>query len=358
MTQDLSPFVVSPEQSLRDVMTCIDRNAKGIALVADAAGRLLGTVTDGDVRRALLDHVDLDAPARALLERKALEPFPTPVTAPIGTEPAHLIELMNAHSLRHVPLLDDEGRLAGLAVLNDLVREFELPLKAVVMAGGFGTRLYPLTAETPKPMLPVGGRPVLEHVIDQLRTCGIRHINVTTHHLAESISSHFGDGSAFGVDIEYVNEDQPLGTAGALALLEESDEPLLVINGDILTRVDYRTMLDFHREHLAAMTVAVRREEVQIPFGVVHADGVAIRSIEEKPIVAHFINAGIYLLDPSVRRHVADATRLDMPELVARVVSAGDAVVAFPVREYWLDVGHPTSYEQAEQDAGAGRLAP
>ena len=356
MTYDLTPFLVTPNETIRDAMACIDRNAKGIALVVDPDQHLLATVTDGDIRRALLDHVDPDAPLTVLVDRRAEEPFLTPVTALAGTDAAVLIDLMTQHSLRHVPLVDEEGRVAGLAVLTDLVREVELPLRALVMAGGFGTRLHPLTAETPKPMLPVGGRPLLEHVIDQLRACGIKHVNLSTHYRADAITEHFGDGSRFGIDIAYVNEEQPLGTAGALSLVAESTEPMLVINGDILTRVDYRAMLDFHREHEAAMTVAVRREEVQLPFGVVEAEGERIRGIQEKPSTAHFINAGIYLLDPSVRRFVPNAERFDMPELVTKLIEEGEAVVAFPVTEYWMDVGQHSAYEQAERDLGAGKL--
>jgi dTDP-glucose pyrophosphorylase len=352
VSYDLSPFVLPPAATIRDAMSCIDRNAKGIALVVDADSRLLATVTDGDIRRALLDRIDPDSALAVLVERKEHEPL----TAPVATDTGSLIELMTRNSLRHIPVVDEDGRVVGLAVLNDLVKEIELPLRAVVMAGGFGTRLHPLTAETPKPMLPVGGRPLLEHVLEQLHACGIRHVNLTTHYLADAITEHFGDGSRFGMEIDYVNEEQPLGTAGALALLEESDEPMLVLNGDILTRVDYRAMLDFHREHNAAMTVGVRQEEVQLPFGVVDAEGVHIRGIEEKPVVAHFINAGIYLLDPSVRRHVPDGGRFDMPELVEKLIGAGETVVAFPVREYWMDIGQPSAYEQAERDVGAGKL--
>lgn len=358
MTPDLTPFVLAADASIRDAMSCIDRNAKGIALIVDGKTRLLATVTDGDIRRALLDRVEPDAQVSVLIDRKSQEPFPTPITAAKNTDVATLIELMTRNSLRHVPLVDDDGRLTGLAVLNDLVKEIELPLKAVVMAGGFGTRLHPLTEETPKPMLPVGGRPLLEHVIDQLRACGIRRVNLATHYLADTISDHFGDGSRFGIEIDYVNEEQPLGTAGALALLEHSDEPLLVINGDILTRVDYRAMLDFHHEYEAVMTVAVRREEVQLPFGVVESDGVRVLTLAEKPVVAHFVNAGIYLLDAATRRYIPEAGRFDMTELVERLLGAGETVVAFPIREYWMDIGQPTAYEQAERDVGSGKLEP
>lgn len=354
--RDLGPFLLHPEATIRDAMACIDRNAKGIAMVVDEGQHLVAVITDGDVRRAILAGLDVGASIGALLERKVEEPFPEPVALPAGTPTGELVHLMNRYRLRHVPLVDEELRVVDLAILTDLVAEYDLPLTAVVMAGGYGTRLRPLTDDTPKPMLPVGGRPLLEHIIDQLRTCGIRRVNLTTHFRPEAISSHFGDGSGFGVEIGYVNEDEPLGTAGALSLLEASDQPILVMNGDILTRVDFRAMLDFHCEHEAAMTVAVRQEELQLPYGVVSAEGVHITGIEEKPVLRHFINAGIYLLDPGVCRHVPSGRHFDMTDLVAKLIEDGRRVVSFPVREYWVDIGHSSTYEQAERDLEAGKL--
>ena len=265
---------------------------------------------------------------------------------------------MTTRSLRHIPLIDRDGRVTDVALLDDLVRQYELPLTAVVMAGGYGTRLRPLTDDMPKPMLPVAGKPLLEHIVEQLSANGIRRVNLTTHYKPEAISGHFGDGSRYGLDIGYTHEDEPLGTAGALRLLEESDEPLLVMNGDILTRVDFRAMLDFHREHAAAMTVAVREEEFAVPFGVVQTDGTAITDIQEKPVLREFINAGIYLLDPRVRGHLPPEARFDMPQLVQRLLGAGETVVGFPVHEYWVDIGELTGYEQAGHDAASGKLEP
>lgn len=354
--RDLEPFLVGPDTTIRDAMEAIDRNAKGIVLVVDADRRLLATVTDGDVRRAILAGLDPDERLDALLARKTEEPFVEPVTAPVGTDTADLLHLMSELSLRHVPLVDPAGRVVDLAVQSDLMREYDLPLTAVVMAGGFGTRLHPLTEETPKPMLPIGGRPLLEHVIDQLRACGIRRVNLTTHFRADAISAHFGTGEKFGVAIEYVNEDEPLGTAGSLSRLSQSDEPLLVMNGDILTRVDFRAMLDFHREHQAAMTVAVRGQDFEVPFGIVSAEGERITAIHEKPVFRYFINAGIYLLDPSSRPHLPTDGHFDMPQLIERLIGAGERVVSFPVREYWADIGQPASYEQAEHDLRTGKL--
>lgn len=354
---DIRRFLVARDATLRRTIEQIDANTKGIALVVDDEGRLLATVTDGDVRRAILARLDLDGPLSELLSTPALHLRAEPVSAQPGTPAGQLIHLMTEAEVRHLPLVDAEGRVVDLVLLDDLVREYELPLTAVVMAGGFGTRLMPLTEDLPKPMLPVAGRPLLEHIIDQLRVCGIRRVSLTTHYKAGVIADHFGDGDGFGVDIDYLEEGTPLGTAGALSLLQEGTEPLLVMNGDILTKVDFRAMLDFHREQGAAMTVAVRLEEIQLPYGVVSTDGVHVRGIEEKPTLRHFINAGIYLLSPEVRRHVPDGIRFDMTQLVERLIADGEPVVSFPIREYWLDIGHATTYEQASRDVEAGKLA-
>ena len=353
----LVELAVPPDSTVREVMGTIDRNGQGIALVLDRGGRLRATVTDGDIRRAILAGMDLDLPVSRLLEQReqAFHKGP-PVTALAGTPDSELLHLMTETSLRQIPLVDDEGRVTDVALLSELVKEYELPLRAMVMAGGYGLRLRPLTEELPKPMLPVGSRPLLELIVEQLRQAGIRQVNVATHYKSEMISEHFRDGRDFGVDIRYVKEDHPLGTAGALSLLEESDEPLLVMNGDILTRVDFRAMLNFHREHKAELTVAVRQYEFNVPYGVVNTDGVQVRGISEKPVVRYFINAGIYLLNPSACRLVPNGQAYDIPELIARLVSEGRTVVSFPVREYWLDIGKTDHYDQAQSDIASGRF--
>src|SRR5581483_9252958 len=258
VTDDLRSLLLRADATVREAMLCIDRNNRvGIALVVDRDERLLGTVTDGDLRRAMLAGVDFDAPVLQLLERQQelAEPRPVPLTAPLGTPAADVLELMQRYDVRQLPLVDGEGRVGELALRDDLIAPDASPLRAVVMAGGYGSRLGDLTRATPKPMLPVGDRPLLERIVEQLRDAGIRHINLTTHYRGDVIATHFGDGRAFGVDIRYVSEERPLGTAGALGLVE-ADGPLLVMNGDILTSVDFRAMHRFHEEHGADMTVA------------------------------------------------------------------------------------------------------
>lgn len=349
MKVELEQFLVAPDSSVREVMACIERNAEGIALVVDSEQRLIGTVTDGDIRRAILAGMDLDLPVRVLVEQRAPAPYPTPFTAPVGTANAELLRMMTQYTLRHIPLVDNTGRVVDMALLGDLVQESQLPLTAVVMAGGYGTRLHPLTKDLPKPMLPVGDRPLLELIIEQLRQAGIQRVNVTTHYQAEKIIKHFGNGKAFGVEINYVTEDSPLGTAGALGLIEALNEPLLVINGDILTRIDFRAMLAYHRKYGADLTVAVRRYDLQVPYGVIESEGVLVRQVREKPLFGLLVNAGIYLLEPSVHHYIPKG-RFDMTDLIKRLVEDGRPVVSFPIIEYWLDIGQHGDYEQAQKD--------
>jgi dTDP-glucose pyrophosphorylase/CBS domain-containing protein len=348
-------LLVTPSMSVQQVMECINRNAKGIALVVDEALRLIGTITDGDIRRSILSGMNLDLPVQQLLDRR--EQNPMPLTARVGTPDSELLHMMTTRNVRHIPLLNEEGQVVDVALLSELVKEYEPPLlRAIVMAGGYGTRLRPLTDELPKPMLPIGDRPLLEIIVNGLREAGIRQVNLATHYKSEIIAEYFKDGHDFGVDIRYVKEDQPLGTAGALSLLEESDEPLLVINGDILTRLDFHAMLNFHREHNADLTVAVRQYEFRVPYGVIDTDGVAVTGISEKPLVRQFINAGIYLLNPAIRRLIPNGQHYDIPDLIQQLIKDCRPVVCFPIREYWLDIGKSDHYDQARIDVAAGRF--
>ena len=343
--------LVSPDWSVHRVMDQINRNGQGIAVVVDESRRLLATVTDGDIRRAILGSIDLALPIRTLVEQRAPAPHGGLITAPEGAEAAELLRLMTDLSIRHVPIVDAGRRVVDVVALTELIKDYELPITAIIMAGGPGPRLRPLTENLPKPMLPVAGRPLMEITIEQLRRAGIRRVNLSTHYKKDIIAEHFGDGREFGVDIQYVEEKHPLGTAGSLSLLEVSDEPLLVINGDILTSVDFRAMLDFHREQRAEMTVAVRRQEFRVPYGVVETDGVVIIGMTEKPVLRHFINAGIYLLNPEVRRYIPGDQAYDMSDLIGQLVSDGRRVVSFPVQEYWRDIGRHEDYQHAQADA-------
>jgi dTDP-glucose pyrophosphorylase len=345
--------LIGSAQTLRDALQCIDAGAEGIALVVDADRKLLGTITDGDLRRAVLAGVDMDRETVATLlgGRGARRP----VTARAGAGAGALRKLMKDHSLRHIPLVDDAGRVIELALLRELALEDELPLTAVVMAGGLGTRLRPLTDSLPKPMLPVGDRPVMEHVVEQLQKVGISRVSITTHYKPEAIKAHFGDGRRFGLEIDYVNEEEPLGTAGALGLLKQPEGPVLVINGDVLTEVNFRSMFDYHVDNQAVMTVGVRQFELQVPYGVVDLEESRVTRLDEKPTYRFFINAGVYLIEPEVFTLITGEERLDANDLIERLIADGKKVIGFPIHEYWLDVGRPEDYRQANEDFTAVR---
>ena len=353
--RDLEQILLQPEATIQEAWTAIGKGAVGIALLVNDDRRLIGTITDGDVRRAILDATDLDTPVTTLVRYHPGARW-EPTVAPEGTQRYELLRLMQTKSIRHMPLLDKEGRVVDLALLSELIDQPEPSPSAVVMAGGYGTRLQPLTGDVPKPMLPVGGRSLMERIIEQLQTVGIQRVSVTTHYKPEVIVEHFGDGRRFGIQIDYINEKQPLGTAGALGLMETPNEPLLVINGDILTQLDFRALFDFHREHRADMTVAVRKYEFQVPYGVVETEGVEISSLVEKPSLGFFVNAGIYLLEPIVHRYIPNGRRFDMTDLIDRLLADERRVVSFPIREYWIDIGQHGDYEQAQDDLRNGRI--
>lgn len=357
--EDLTPFSVTPGMSVRQAIAQIDQGCEGFALVIDKGGRLLATLTDGDVRRSLLQGLDLDASVRSFLKAESARPWPEPITAPVGSSPVTLLRLMGERLIRHIPLVDGQDRVVALGLLSRFVRQRELPLKAVIMAGGLGTRLRPLTEGTPKPMLPVGDRPLLQRIVEQLGEAGIRSIDITTHYRPDQIRQHFGDGSSFGALVRYSHESEPLGTAGALRQLRvEGNEPLLVINGDVLTTVNFRAMFDYHKEHGADVTVGVRRYALEVPYGVVDCDGPFVKEIREKPEINFFVNAGIYLVEPEVCALIPENQRFDMTDLIARVTETGGRAVSFPIHEYWLDIGRQVDYERAQEDLRAGELNP
>jgi dTDP-glucose pyrophosphorylase len=353
--RDLEQILLRTEATIQEVWVAIGKGGAGIALLTDDDRRLIGTITDGDIRRAILNGVSVDAAATVLLEHRPQE-YQRPTVASIDTDRSEILRLMRSKALRHMPILDRSGKVVDLVLLSDLIDSAESPLSAVVMAGGYGTRLQPLTMDIPKPMLPVGNRPLMERIIERLRAAGIRRVNVMMHYKPEVIIEHFGDGCQFGVELNYVREEQPLGTAGALGLMSPPEGPSLVINGDILTELSFQTMIDFHQEHCADMTVGVRKYEVQVPYGVIETRDVEVLSLVEKPSLSFFINAGIYLLEPVAYRFIPNGRRFDMTDLIECLLNNGRRVISFPIREYWLDVGQHADYEQAQDDLRNGRI--
>jgi dTDP-glucose pyrophosphorylase/CBS domain-containing protein len=345
----INDAVVSPHATLAEAIAKLDRAGTGALLLCEEDHLLAGLLTDGDIRRAILKGISLETPCGKVANRK---PF---VGTPSMTM-AEVLHLVNSYDINHLPIVDSEGRVVRFLLRKDLISEDDPRLSAVIMAGGYGTRLLPLTEHTPKPMLPVGDRPLLELTIERLRASGIRRVSITTHYLPDKIVDHFGDGQQFGVDMNYVTEDHPLGTAGGLKMIRDVDGTMLVINGDILTRVPFQTALAYHQKHHADVTVGVRRHEVQVPYGVVECDGVAISKLTEKPQMSFLVNAGMYLVEPTVFQFIPDGQRFDMTDLIQRLLENGRRVVSFPIMEYWLDVGRHADYQQAQEDAKNGKL--
>ena len=284
-TEQIEPMLIGSDVVVHDAVRAIDRSGHGFAMVVDAERRLIATVTDGDIRRAMLAGVDFEGPIGTLLAFKTMVARPRPATAPVETRDDEILKIMQTEQVNHLPLLDADNRVVDVAFLGKLIDEVQLDITAVVMAGGYGRRLHPFTDATPKPMLPVGDRPLLERTIEQLRSAGITEVNITTHYLHDQSAEYFGGGDAFGVSVNYVRETEPLGTAGALGLMEQPQSTILVLNGDVLTNVDFRAMADFHRSHAAEMTVAAGLHEVTIPYGVVDTNDGRVTEIREKPKV-------------------------------------------------------------------------
>ena len=352
---EITAFFISPEHTIADAIRCINENQRGIALVVDDDRKLIGTVVDGDIRRAIMDNLGLDTPITEILKEK--DPaYAEPVTAPAQMPADQLVQLMKARDVRHVPLLDENDRVVRLFSMDDVRDTQEIPVQAVVMAGGFGTRLRPLTEDIPKPMLPIGDKPLLERLVGQLRSAGIRRVNVTTHYLRGQIETHFGDGSAFGIEMHYVNEEKPLGTAGGVGLMDAPNTPLLVMNGDLLTDVNFVEMYNYHRQQQALLTVAVRRYEFTVPYGVVESEDSLVTGLVEKPSLGFFVNAGIYLLEPGAFAMIPENEHFHMTDLITKLIEQGARVASFPIHEYWLDIGQHADYQKAQDDLKSGRI--
>ncbi len=346
---ELDKYCVSPGVSVREVMAVIDGNRDGIALVVDEGGKLVGTITDGDIRRFILKGGSPDGPCSEVTWTK-------PITAPAGASSDKLLQLLGEHRLRSIPVVDADGSPRGLARMLDLLPHEKASHTAVIMAGGEGKRLRPLTDEIPKPMVEVGGRPILEGIIRNLAESGVTRLYVSVNYRSEVIENHFGDGADFGVKITYLREKEKLGTAGALSLLLEAPgEPFLVMNGDVVTNVSFNRLLEFHRDHRCAMCVAATEYNINIPFGVLDLAGHYVLGLEEKPSERFLCNAGIYVMEPELLRFVPKTQFFDMTDLLDRTVQEGLPVSAFPILEYWVDIGQEKDLRRARQDVEGGR---
>lgn len=313
--------------------------------MVDDGNRLLGLVTDGDIRRGILAGVSLE-------DRVADIMNPTPTVAKVGDARERLIETMERLNIRHLPIVDVDGVVTGLFTIDDVLHAPESSTPVILMAGGRGQRLYPLTKDVPKPMLPIGGVPLLEIILRKLGNQGFRNVYISVNYLAEVIMNHVGDGSELGLSVKYIHEDKPLGTEGALASLRgEVTEPLIVMNSDLLTQVNLRELLSFHANQGARATVGVREHLFEIPYGVINLNGTLVESMQEKPMHRSLVNTGIYVLDPLVLDFLEADTYADMPTVLAQVMGDGHKVAAFPIHESWLDVGRPEDLSAARTDS-------
>lgn len=341
-------LLIRPTDTIGHAIRVIDDGDRQIALVIDETDRLSGTVTDGDIRRGMLRSLPLTTPVSEVMKCD-------PVVATPADTPGQLVTLMRVHTIHQVPIVDTRGRVVDLVVLDELVRVSKTPRPnwVVMMAGGLGNRLRPLTDDIPKPLLKVGDKPILETILDTFRDQDFHRFLISVHYKADMVKSHFGDGHRWNVEIRYLEETTAKGTAGALGLIEERPaEPLVVMNADVLTKVNFGSLLDFHAEQDATATMCVREYNMQVPYGVVRTEDARIVGIDEKPVQRVFINAGIYVLNPGVLDYVGGEESVDMPEVFHRLIDAGQRAAVFPIREYWLDVGQMEDFRRANLDLG------
>ncbi|SFX24969.1 nucleotidyltransferase family protein [Marinospirillum alkaliphilum] len=337
--------LVQPTASLEVAIEKLDLSAQQILLVTDEDKKLLGTVTDGDVRRALLKRLDLTTPIVQIMNRQ-------PKMATADWSKARLLSFMEQQQLLQLPVVDADQRVTGLETLHGLLQKPRQDNPVFLMAGGFGKRLHPLTKTCPKPLLKVGDKPILELILESFVSSGFHRFYISTHYMPEKIREHFGDGSRWGVTITYIHEEVPLGTAGALGLLphHEITLPLIMMNGDLLTTQNYLALLAFHEELGGSATVCVREYEYQIPYGVIESQENRATGIREKPVQTFNVNAGIYLLSPELVKSVPPDTHLDMPDLLQQEIQADRGVNIYSLKDYWLDIGRMDDFNQAQTD--------
>jgi len=336
--------LIAPQATLHQALETLDRVGCKVLLVTSPDRHLLGTLSDGDIRRALLKGNDLSSSVEAAMNRE-------PHCATSGDSGASILATMRKAALHQIPIVSADNVVLGLKVIDDFLTAERRENWLVIMAGGLGSRLRELTQSTPKPMLPVGPRPLLETIVLSCASQGFSHIYLAVNYLGHQIEDHFGNGEEFGVNIQYLREDKRMGTAGALSLLPERPTlPIVVTNADVLTKQNFCAMLDAHEAHGAAVTVGVREYDMQVPFGVIRESGGRVIEIEEKPIQNYTISAGINVLSPEILDLIPSDAFFDMPTLFAAAIAEGRHVRTFSVDSYWLDVGQPHEYERANAD--------
>jgi len=327
--------ILSINATVQEAILNLDQVAIKIVLVVNEKNELEGTISDGDIRRGLLKGLDLNSPIGSVIHRNAL-------VVPPDMSSELVVQLMVANKIQQIPVVNENHQVVGLHVWDEITSPPARSNLMVIMAGGMGTRLRPHTENCPKPLLPIAGKPMLEHIIERAKLEGFNHFVLAIHYLGEMIEDYFGNGQSLNVQIDYLKEQSPMGTAGALGLLNpRPDAPFIVTNGDVITDIRYGELLDFHIRHDAAATMAVRIHEWQHPFGVVQTDGVEIVGFDEKPVARSHINAGVYALAPDVLTHLSLEKSCDMPTLFECLQRNASRTVAYPMHEPWLDVGQP-----------------
>ncbi|MBW4081654.1 nucleotidyltransferase family protein [Paenibacillus sp. S150] len=339
--KNVQHLLLSPESKIIEALEAIDRGAVQIVLIVDRNNRLLGTVTDGDIRRGILSGIKLEQEVRLVMNSH-------PYTASQDESRETILTKMKISSLRQIPVINDEGIIVGLELFNELLENRKRDNWIILMAGGLGTRLGELTKDTPKPLLKVGSKPILEVIMENFISSGFYRFYISVNYRADMIMDYFGDGAKWGVEIRYINENKRMGTAGALSLMSElPDQPFFVMNGDLLTKINFQHALQFHLENDSMATMCVREYEYQVPYGVVKVDRNQLCSIEEKPIYRYFVSGGIYILNPDVLSYVPKDTFYDMPTLFDAIMADKQTTCAFPIHEYWLDIGRIDDFNKA-----------
>ena len=343
----LSKIISKPENNLREVISILNTGGMRIVAVVDESFKLLGIVTDGDIRRALLENRDMNTNVLEIMN-------PKPLTAQLTESKESILEKMHQENILAIPIINSDGVLSGLETIHEILQKPKIDNPIILMAGGLGKRLLPLTEDTPKPLLKVGTEPILETLIKRLSDFGFYNFYISTHYKSEMFKDYFKDGSDWEVNIDYIDEKEPLGTAGVLTLLPKnfSDLPLILMNGDLVTDLRFDSLLDNHNLANSKMTVCVVEYDFQVPYGVVEAEKSKVKRIIEKPTHKFFVNAGIYVIDPEVPGQLPESSYLDMTDLLERRINLEDGINVFPLYEKWLDIGRLSELEKAKQANG------
>jgi len=342
--EDIKPFLLLPTATLREALQLLEDQRIKIIFVVKKNGKLMGACSDGDIRRTLLKGGDLDT----TLVSKSMNP--DPVMGRVGEKREALMAMMRRHGVSQLPVVDDEGFAKSILLLNDPRRRHMDTVPVILMVGGLGKRLRPLTEDCPKPLLPVGGIPLLERIINRFREQGFRDFYLSINYLGHMIEQHFGNGDRLDVSISYLREDKKLGTGGALSLLpKDLTGPMIVMNGDLLTEFDFRELVEQHRRQANAATMCVRQYRTSVPFGVVEFEQDIYQETVEKPTLVHYINSGIYCLSDVALSYVPENSFYDMPTLFEDITNAGGVCGVFKTKALWYDVGSHDEYERVQR---------